>query len=178
MKNITVTTTTYPEHKDITLLSVKGFIDTTTAREFEKTFQTVLGEKKYNLIIDLKDVNYISSAGWGIFIGEIKRIRGQKGNLFLASMSPEVTEAYELLEFGTIIKSFPDVDQAVQKGFGKTSAKKAPAAAAVAPSSTASPARASTWKPSIVESTEPSSLGNGARPLGWFGRLIRPWRWF
>ncbi|HUO58493.1 MAG TPA: STAS domain-containing protein [bacterium] len=177
MKNITVTTSTYPDYKDITLLSVKGFIDTTTARDFEKTFQTVLGEKKFNIIIDLKDVNYISSAGWGIFIGEIKRIRSHKGNLFLASMSPEVTEAYELLEFNTIIKSFPGVDQAVQKGFGRSPAKKAAVGAVSVPAATIQP-ETSTWKPTIVESqTEPNSGRNGLK-LGWFGRLIRPWRWF
>ena len=89
--------------------------------EFEKTFQKVLADNKFNLIIDLKEVNYISSAGWGIFVGEIRRIRSQKGNLFLVGMSPEVTEAYELLEFETILKSFPNVELAVQKGFGKSS---------------------------------------------------------
>jgi len=120
MQNITVADSAHPQHKDITLLSVKGFIDTNTAPEFEKTFQKVLADNKFNLIIDLREVNYISSAGWGIFVGEIRRIRSQKGNLFLVGMSPEVTEAYELLEFETILKSFPNVELAVQKGFGKS----------------------------------------------------------
>jgi len=125
MPNISVTASSHPKYKDITVISAKGFIDTTTAPDFEQTFQRVLSEKKFNLIVDLKDVNYISSAGWGIFIAELKRIRSQKGNLFLVSMSPEVTDAFELLEFHTILKSFPDVNEAVQKGFGKTAEAKA-----------------------------------------------------
>jgi len=98
-------------------MAVKGFIDTTTAPEFEKKFLMVLGEKKFKLVVDLKDVNYISSAGWGIFISEIKRIRNQKGDLVLVGMNPEVSEVFELLEFNTILKSFPNVESAVQKGF-------------------------------------------------------------
>ena len=117
--NINVTISTHPHYQDITLLSVKGFIDTNTAPEFEKSFQLALAQKKFNIIIDLKEATYVSSAGWGIFVGEIKRIRGQKGNLVLACMSPEVAEAYDLLQFDSIIKAFPTVVEAVHKGFGK-----------------------------------------------------------
>jgi len=119
MDNITVTVSEAPQNKDVTLLAVRGFIDTTTAPEFEKKFQAVLGEKKFKLVVDLKDVNYISSAGWGIFISEIKRIRSQKGDLLLVGMNPEVSEVFELLEFNTILKSFPNVEMAVKKGFEK-----------------------------------------------------------
>ena len=119
MEGLIVNVGHHPQQEDITLLTVKGFIDTTTAPEFEKAFQGVLNGKHYKIVIDLKDVNYISSAGWGIFIGEIKRIRNQKGDIFLAGMSPEVAEVFELLEFNTILKSFPDVETALQKGFKK-----------------------------------------------------------
>jgi anti-sigma B factor antagonist len=117
MENITVNVYEHPKNKGITLFSVKGYIDTTTAPEFEKNFLAVLKEKKFKLIIDLKDVKYISSAGWGIFISEIKRIRNQKGDLILVGMNSEVAEVFELLEFNTILKSFPNVEAAVQKGF-------------------------------------------------------------
>jgi anti-sigma B factor antagonist len=117
MEKISVNVSEHPQNKEITLMAVKGFIDTTTAPEFEKQFLTVLGEKKFKLVVDLKDVNYISSAGWGIFISEIKRIRNQKGDLVLVGMNPEVSEVFELLEFNTILKSFPNVESAVQKGF-------------------------------------------------------------
>jgi anti-anti-sigma factor len=101
-------------------LAVEGFIDTLTAPEFEKQFLSLLRNKKFKLVVDLKKVDYISSAGWGIFVSELKRIRGKKGDLVLAGMSPDVTEVFELLEFNVILKSFPDVESAVQQGFGKS----------------------------------------------------------
>jgi anti-sigma B factor antagonist len=133
MPNISVNASAYPQNKEITVISVKGFIDTNTAPEFEKVFQAILGEGKFNIIINLKETSYVSSAGWGIFVGEIKRIRNQKGDLFLVAMSPEVTEAYELLQFSTILKSFNDVDQAAQKGFAKIRTAKSQDKAAARP---------------------------------------------
>lgn len=170
MKNISVTASEHPFQKDVAILSVKGFIDTTTAPEFEKTFQSVLAEKRFKLIIDLKEVDYISSAGWGIFVGEIKRIRGQQGNLFLASMCPEVAEAYELLQFNTIIKSFASVDEAVQKGFGG----KVPAAKS---SPRVEPVKNTVTAAVSIPSSVPSQPMARPRPRG-LARLFQPWTWF
>lgn len=176
MKNITVTASTHPQHKEITLLAVKGFIDTNTAPEFDKTFQSALSEGKYRLIVDLKDVTYISSAGWGLFVGEIKRIRTQKGDLVLAAMTPEVEEAYDLLQFNTILKAFPTVDQAIQKGFGKSVSVKTPAAAVEKASAPVSQGTPSTASP-VASSPTTSSLRQPPK-THWLGKILMPWKWF
>ena len=71
----TFTLSGHPDRKEITLLTVKGCLDTNTAPDFEKIFQSALNQKKFKLVVDLKDAEYISSAGWGIFVSELKRIR-------------------------------------------------------------------------------------------------------
>lgn len=178
MQNITVTVSNHPLHKDITLLSVKGFIDTNTASEFDKLFQAALAEKKYKLVVDLRDVTYISSAGWGLFVGEIKRIRNQKGDLFLAAMSPEVEEAYELLQFSTILKAFPTVEQAVQKGFGKSVAAKGSAAPKTEKVRELQPVGKSSAGDSTVKiSGESLSVKELHKPR-WYERIFNPAKWF
>ncbi len=117
MQNITVETNDYAGNKNITILSVKGFLDTTTAPELEKHLKHALLDKKFNLIVELKDVDYISSAGWGIFISELKRIRTAKGDLVLSGMKPEVMEIFELLEFDSIMSSFANLESAALKAF-------------------------------------------------------------
>jgi anti-sigma B factor antagonist len=117
MDNISVNISEHPQSKGVTLLAFEGDINTATAPEFAEKFISILGKNKFKLVIDLKGVNYICSAGWGIFIGEIKRIRGRKGDLILAGMNPLVMEVFNLLEFNTLFKSFPNVETALQKGF-------------------------------------------------------------
>lgn len=178
MKNITVNVSVHPQHKDITLLSVKGFIDTNTASEFDRSFQGALAENKFRIIVDLKDVTYVSSAGWGLFVGEIKRIRNQKGDLFLAAMCPEVEEAYELLQFSTILKAFPNVDQAVQKGFGKSIAAKSSAAPP------AEPERELQAVGKNPQAIPAAKMAGEAQPVkeapktSWFERILNPRKWF
>ena len=117
MENITVETKDYSGNKNITILSVKGFLDTTTAPELEKHLKHALLDKKFNLIVELKDVDYISSAGWGIFISELKRIRVAKGDLVLSGMRPEVEEIFKLLEFDSIMSAFANLESAALKAF-------------------------------------------------------------
>jgi anti-sigma B factor antagonist len=118
MENISIRISESPLNKEITLLTVKGSMDSATAPEFDRIFQSALRERKFRLVIDLTEVDYISSAGWGVFVGEIKRIRNEKGDLVLAGMNPGVMEVFNLLDFNAFLKFFPDVETAVQKGFG------------------------------------------------------------
>jgi anti-anti-sigma factor len=117
MVKIDIDVTDHPQNKHITLLSVKGQIDTLTAPEFASKLHSVLENKRYKLIIDLNGVDYIGSAGWGVFISGIKEIREQEGDLVLAGMNVGVLEVYHSLEFGSILKAFPTVESALKKGF-------------------------------------------------------------
>jgi len=59
-------------------------------------------------------VDYISSAGWGIFISEIKGIRERGGDLKLVRMIPDVYEVFELLEFHYILKAYDSIEEAIR----------------------------------------------------------------
>ncbi|MBC7186677.1 MAG: STAS domain-containing protein [Calditrichaeota bacterium] len=99
---------------DIAIIKVGGYIDTTTSAELEHSLSSLLKAGTYNVIIDLANVDYISSAGWGIFISEIKGIREKGGDLKLVGMIPDVYEVFELLEFHYILKAFDTVEEAIR----------------------------------------------------------------
>jgi anti-sigma B factor antagonist len=99
----------------IKVVQCKGYIDTTTSALLENTMGDLLAAKNYKIVIDLSGVDYISSAGWGIFISEIKNIRKNKGDLKLVSMKPEVMEIFELLDFTNILEYYKSLDEAIKK---------------------------------------------------------------
>ncbi len=113
MDGIAVRSTIAREKADVSVLRVEGYVDTTTANELEHELRALLEKKRFKLVIDLRDVDYISSAGWGIFISEIREIREHGGDLKLAGMVGDVHEVFELLEFQNILESFRSVDDAV-----------------------------------------------------------------
>jgi anti-sigma B factor antagonist len=100
-------------NEDVAILQVSGYLDTTTSGELENALYGLLDRGQYKIVIDLSGITYISSAGWGIFIGEIKDIRSNGGDLKLAGMIGDVHEVFQLLEFQSILESYPDTDSAV-----------------------------------------------------------------
>jgi len=100
-------------NNSIAIIKVGGYIDTTTSAELEHSLDNLLKAGTFNIIIDLGNVDYISSAGWGIFISEIKGIREKGGDLKLVRMIPDVYEVFELLEFHYILKAFDTIEEAV-----------------------------------------------------------------
>lgn len=100
-------------NNNISVIKVGGYIDTTTSAELEHSLDSLLDSNSYNIVIDLTNVDYISSAGWGLFISEIKGIREKGGDLKLVNMIPDVYEVFELLEFHYILKAFDSLDEAM-----------------------------------------------------------------
>ena len=123
MNDINISFSKPDENPEVSVISVKGYVDTTTSTDLEESLKRLLGKGRYDIVIDLGDVNYISSAGWGIFISEIKEIRENGGDLKLAAMIGDVYEVFELLEFQTILESFDTVEEAVGS-FGDSKAGK------------------------------------------------------
>jgi anti-sigma B factor antagonist len=113
MKGIDVFVEEAPRNRGVSILRVSGYVDTTTSPDLERRLQALLREKRYHLVVDLARVEYISSAGWGIFISEIREIREHGGDLKLAGMAPDVREVFDLLEFENILQSYSDADLAV-----------------------------------------------------------------
>jgi anti-sigma B factor antagonist len=100
---------------DVKVVQCKGYIDTTTSAMLENTMSELIKNKFYKIVMDLSDVDYISSAGWGIFISEIKNIRKNKGDLKLVNMKPEVMEIFELLDFTNILEYYKSLEEAMKK---------------------------------------------------------------
>jgi len=98
---------------DITFVKIKGYLDTTTSSEVSTKLNELINKKNYQFIIDMGGVNYVSSAGWGVFVGEIRNIRESCGDLKIVQMTPDVFEVFEMLEFNRILDYYETVEEAV-----------------------------------------------------------------
>lgn len=95
---------------ELSVIRVDGVVDTITASELEAVIENLVGQQKYKILVDLGGVEYISSAGWGIFVSRIQEIRENDGDIKLVNMISNVYEIYELLEFENIIEAFDSMD--------------------------------------------------------------------
>jgi anti-sigma B factor antagonist len=75
------------------LLTVKGRIDSATAPEFEREINELIEGGRKNLIINLRDTTFISSAGMKVLLASLKKVRSMlpAGDVVLAEV-PEGDE--------------------------------------------------------------------------------------
>ena len=106
------------EYNNIAIVELTGYLDSNSSSDFEHVLNKLIFEGIYRIIVVLEGVDYISSAGWGIFVGIIKTIRDNGGDLKIVRMIPDVFETFKLLEFDEIFKVYDFVEDAI-KDFGE-----------------------------------------------------------
>ncbi len=58
-------------------------------------------------------VEYVSSAGWGVFASRIDDVRRAEGDIKIFGMDPEVDSIFHLLGFDVIMRSFSILSEAI-----------------------------------------------------------------
>ncbi|SYZ73202.1 putative Anti-sigma factor antagonist [Candidatus Zixiibacteriota bacterium] len=112
MDNIKISVSESGRDDSISIIRVDGVIDTLTATHLEEVLDRILKRERFKIVLDLAGVDYISSAGWGIFISRIREVRENRGDIKLANMVPNVHEIYELLEFDNVLTAFENLNSA------------------------------------------------------------------
>ncbi|MDZ7344394.1 MAG: STAS domain-containing protein, partial [candidate division KSB1 bacterium] len=97
----------------IHVIRLKDIFDASTLDEFEKVMNYILARNYYQLVVDLSNVEFISSAGWGAFTAELRRVRHNNGDIKLAGMNHDVYDVFLLLELDSFIRAYETVNEAV-----------------------------------------------------------------
>ena len=84
-----------------TIIEIVGRLDTTTAPALDKTINEDIGETK-NLILDVKGLEYISSAGLRVLLSNQKRMQ-RVGTMKVINVSEEVMGIFEMTGFADIL---------------------------------------------------------------------------
>lgn len=109
------------EMSNINVIDLKGYLDAHTAPELEDAFQKLVAERKYKIIVNCKDLSYISSAGLGVFMAFIEDVRNNQGDIKLSNMSSKVFNVFDLLGFPLLY----DITKTEAEAVGRfTSSKK------------------------------------------------------
>ncbi len=81
-------------------LKVSGRLDTATAPQLENEIKQLNGVNK--LILDLLDLEYISSAGLRVILGA-QKIMSRQGEMIVKNVSETITEIFEITGFVDIL---------------------------------------------------------------------------
>ena len=103
------------EGEGVYIIELKGYLDAHTAPDLETAFQKLLTEKKYRIVVNCRDLAYISSAGLGVFMAYIEDVRKNKGDIKLSNMTAKVYNVFDLLGFPLLYEIYKEEKEAMTK---------------------------------------------------------------
>ena len=86
---------------DETIIALVGRLDTTTAPVLDKTINSDIDDTT-NLVLDLKGLEYISSAGLRVLLGAQKRMQ-KIGSMKVTNVCEAVMDVFEMTGFADIL---------------------------------------------------------------------------
>ena len=84
-----------------TIIEVVGRLDTITAPALEKTVNEDIGDTK-NLVLDVKGMEYISSAGLRVLLAAQKKMQ-KIGSMKVIGVCEDVMDIFEMTGFADIL---------------------------------------------------------------------------
>jgi anti-sigma B factor antagonist len=99
---------------DAVILALSGKLDATTAKTFEDRILGVINSGTQRLVVDLSQLDYVSSSGLRVFIIAAKRLQTVDGKIVLCSMKDHVRQVFDLAGFSSMLSIYGSRDEAIK----------------------------------------------------------------
>ncbi len=91
------------EKDSVARVALVGALNTDTAPAFEEQLQSVVNKNYAVTVLDMKDLDYISSAGLRVIFKAAKQTKAAGNKLAAANRKPHIDKVFEIL------KALPDM---------------------------------------------------------------------
>ncbi len=91
------------KEENYNIVEVHGDLDASSAVELDNEIKAIFEKNETNIFIDCKDLNYIASAGLGVFMSYIQEIEVKEINFKLFNMSDKILDVFKILGLDTLL---------------------------------------------------------------------------
>ncbi len=103
------------QKETVDILDLSGELDAHTAPELEQEITKLIDAGKYNIVVNFTSLEYISSAGLGVFMAYIEELRELGGDIKLTNMNEGVYNVFDLLGFPTLYDILDEEAEAISR---------------------------------------------------------------
>ena len=97
----------------INIFKLNGRLDSNTSQGFEQKLFQAISDGSKTMVVDFKDLDYISSAGLRVILKATKAIKLEDGQIMLFSMQDYVKEVFEIAGFDSFLPIVGNMDDAI-----------------------------------------------------------------
>lgn len=115
MSNLRIVVQEQGSQANIVVVQVYGSLDTVAAYTFQERLDALIRSGAYRFIIDLNQLDYISSAGIGVFPAISDELQLHAGELIFARVPEKVYKLFELVGLIAQFTITETVEQALKE---------------------------------------------------------------
>ena len=95
-----------------TVVTISGRVDSVTAAAMDAELANIVRDNN-KMVLDLKDVSYLSSAGVRAIVRVLHGAKKSGGGVKLASVPEHVIQVLQTVGMMEVLQAYPSVDEAV-----------------------------------------------------------------
>lgn len=99
----------------VLVIAPGGRLDVTSSSDLERVLVGHLGAGETRFVLDLRDVEYISSAGLRVLLFLAKKAKEKTGRVALCALSPAVRQVFDLAGLLPVFTVEPSREDAVAR---------------------------------------------------------------
>ena len=101
------------QHQQAVVITLVGSMDALTAEQVHSTIGGQLTRGQLQIVLDLSQVDFMSSAGLRVLLDMLKRSRGLGGDLCIAAAQPDIQRVLEISGLVGVMKVHSSVREAL-----------------------------------------------------------------
>ncbi|KAB2841541.1 MAG: STAS domain-containing protein [Melioribacteraceae bacterium] len=95
------------------VLSVSGRLDASTSSNFEEKLTSIIDSGEKNVLINFKELDYISSMGLRVLLQAAKKVKLNQGAISLCEMKDNILEVFDIAGFTQVFQIYKTYNEAV-----------------------------------------------------------------
>ncbi|TNE43456.1 MAG: anti-sigma factor antagonist [Deltaproteobacteria bacterium] len=103
----------WEQHGYVLTLFLSGSLDSDTSDQFDQYMTQLIEVGHRWLVVDLAELEYVSSAGVGVLVGSVNELQENNGDLRLSAVPSKISRVLEMLFLLDLFQIFPDQAHAV-----------------------------------------------------------------
>lgn len=100
------------------VIAIDGDVDASSSIRLDEAIGQAVKENQQHILIDCVNLNYISSAGLGVFMSYIEELKTKNIRMVLFGLSERVENVFKVLGLDQLLNIEETKDQAKQQAHG------------------------------------------------------------
>jgi anti-sigma B factor antagonist len=113
MEKLTLTSRDALSNPLVKIIDIEGVLDVYTVGDFETMLKDHFKNRQFKIVLNMKRLSYVSSAGFGVLMSTIQDVRRNKGDIKIVNVSEDIYRVFDLFELPGLFHVLKNEEDAV-----------------------------------------------------------------